>query len=314
MDQPWSDAVEEILDCDHVTMLAYVTPAKGVVLLPVSNFAEHDRAAGTVTVNSSVALWKKLVRMKRNPHVALAFHSREHSGTDRPDYVLVQGRVSLGAPVDDYPSTILDRWERFEPWRDQGRLWKRFRRVYGVRVAIVIHAERVTTWPDLACLGTATVEGAARPETGPPSQRAPRNGTGPRIRHRRSAKGAAKLPDVLLGWVGADGFPEVVPVRITGSDERGMLLAAQPGLVPPGARRAGLTAHWFARGMIGQNQRKYTGWLEGGDHELVYAPHTESSYRLPESLTLYRFVSGAATRVWHWRARRSGVLAELYPE
>jgi hypothetical protein len=314
MDEPWSDPVEEVLAGDHVTMLAYVTPAKGVVLLPVSNFAEHDRAAGTVTVNSSVALWKKLVRMKRNPHVALAFHSRAHSRTDRPEYVLIQGRVSLGAPVDDYPSTILDKWERFEPWRDQGRLWKRFRRVYGVRVPIVIHAERVTTWPDLACRGTVTVEGAARPESGPPSQRPPRKGTAPRIRHRRSARGAAKLPHVLLGWVGADGFPEVAPVRITDSDQRGMLLAAPPGLVPPGARRAGLTAHWFARGMIGQNQRKYTGWLEARDEELVYAPHTESSYRLPESLTLYRLVSGAATRVWLWRARRSGALAQLNTE
>ena len=30
----------------------------------------------------------------------------------------------------------------------------------------------------------------------------------------RAASGAAELPHVLLGWVGADGFPVVVPVGV----------------------------------------------------------------------------------------------------
>src|SRR5947209_1357845 len=79
---------------------------------------------------------------------------------------------------------------------------------------------------------------------------------------RRAAARAARLPDVLLGWVGADRFPVVVPAGIGGCDERGIRLMAP--LLPPGGRRAGLTAHWFSRGTVGQNQRKHTGWLEVG--------------------------------------------------
>jgi hypothetical protein len=98
---------------DHVVMLVYATPANGTVLLPLTNFALRDRAAGTLTaLNSSVAMWKKLERIRRNPRVALAYHTRAHAGTDRPEYVLVQGSASVGAPVDDYPSTILENWER----------------------------------------------------------------------------------------------------------------------------------------------------------------------------------------------------------
>lgn len=82
-----------------------MTPAGGVVLGPVTNFATHDRDAGTVTVNSSIGAWKKLERIRHNPRVALAFHTREHGFTDRPEYVLVQGTASLSEPIADYPAT-----------------------------------------------------------------------------------------------------------------------------------------------------------------------------------------------------------------
>src|SRR3954451_25384942 len=96
----WPDAVDEILDGDHVVMLAYVTPARGVVLLPVSNFAVRDREAGTVTAaNSSVGVWRKLDRIRSNSQVALAYHTREHAACGRPEYVLVQGRATLSPPT-----------------------------------------------------------------------------------------------------------------------------------------------------------------------------------------------------------------------
>jgi hypothetical protein len=111
---------------------------------------------------------------------------------------------------------------------------------------------------------------------------------------------------VLLGWIGTDGFPLAVPVEVAGTDERGILLDGPEGLVPPGGRRAGLTAHWFHG--YGQNQRKYTGWLEAEpDHRrLLYAPHTEASYRFPSSKTVFRLVSGGATRLGLRGARRAG--------
>jgi hypothetical protein len=304
----WPDLVDEILDGDHVVMLTYVTPAQGAVLLPVNNFALRDRAEGLLTaVNSSVGVWRKLDRIRRNPHVALAYHTREHGLSGCPEYVLVQGRATLSPPVPDYPSSILENWERFEPWSKQGRLWKRWQRVYALRVAIQVSVERVVVWPDLACRGAPEVHGTPLPSQ-PRPQPPPKKGTGPRINHRRAARRAARLPHVLLGWVGADGFPLAVPVEVGGPEEDGMVLAAPRGLVPPGARRAGLTAHWFSRYVIGQNQRKHTGWLEADPEggRLLYAPHTESSYRFPTSRTLFKLVSGGGTR-WGLRgARRAG--------
>jgi hypothetical protein len=302
----WPESVEDILDGDHAVMLAYATPACGVVLAPVSNFGLHDRAAGVVTVNSSVGAWKKLDRIRRNPHVALAFHTRAHATNDRPEYVLVQGRAALAPPVPDYPSTVLENWERLEPWRDLGPLWKRWLRVYALRVEIRIKIERLVIWPDLGCHGEAVVHGAALPSEPPPPQAAPAKGTAPRVNHSRAARRAARLPHVLLGWVGADGYPTAIPVQVSGTDERGILLDC-PVIPPTGGRRAGLTAHWFSQGVVGQRQRIHTGWMEVPPTEgpVTYAPHTSAAYRMPASRLVYRTAVGLETRRRYRQARRA---------
>src|SRR5439155_3239977 len=169
----WPDSLDEILIGDHAVMLAYVTPARGVVLAPVTNFGLHDRAAGVVMVNSSVGAWKKLDRIRRNPHVALAFHTRAHAEHARPEYVLVQGTAALGPPVEDYPSTILETWDQVEPWRNRAWWWKRWQRIYALRVDIRIAIERIVVWPDLSCTGPPVVYGKPLPEEAPPAQRAP---------------------------------------------------------------------------------------------------------------------------------------------
>jgi hypothetical protein len=303
----WSDDVDAVLRADHVIMLAYATPARGAVLLPVTNFGVLDRERGVVrSVNTSVGMGTKLERMRRNPRVALAYHTRDHSLTDRPEYVLVQGTATLSGPIDDYPSTILENWERFEEWEGQHPLWKRWRRVYGRRVEVELAVERIVVWPDRSCAGEPEVEGEPLPAEPPAAQSPPRKGTGPRLDHRRAARRLAKLPHRVLGWIGADGFPVMAPVEVRGADDDGILLAVPPGIVPPGGRRAGLSAHWFAEGMIGQDQRKHTGWLEADSDRIVYAPHTDSSYRFPESTALYRVVSGGGTRWYEWRGRRAG--------
>jgi hypothetical protein len=168
-------------------------------------------------------------------------------------------------------------------------------------MAIDVAVERIVVWQNLACTGAPEVIGTPLPDSPPPPQDPPKKGTGPRIDHGKAARRAARLPNVELGWIGADGFPVVGPVEITGTRPGGMLLRGPT--LPPGGRRAGLTAHAFSRGVIGQNQRKHTGWLDvepdGG--EAVYAPHTESSYRFPANRTLYQLVSGGGTR-WHLRS------------
>ncbi len=282
-------------------MLGYVTPARGVVLTPVTNFALHDREAGTVSTSTSVGAWKKLARIRANPNIALAFHTRAYADHERPEYVLVQGRASLGPPVEDFPSTVLEQWERIEPWRSLGPLAKRWLRVYGRRVEVKVFVERVVVWPDLACVGPPDVYGRALGASSPPSQAPPAGGTGPRVAHRRAAWEARRLPDALLGWVGADERPMIVPVGIGPAARDGIELLAPPGLLPAGARRAGLTAHWFSRGVTGQRQIVHTGWLDGS----IYAPHTRASYFMPPLRPIYRLVVGGVTRRRYRRAVRA---------
>lgn len=306
----WTDEVDEILGGDQCIALAYVTPANGVVVAPVTNFGMRDRERGTIAVNSSVGAWKKLDRIRRNPDVALAFHTREHGYSDRPEYLLAQGRATLSDPIPDYPSAIIEQWERYEAWRDLGPLSKRWLRVFALRVEITVAVERLTVWPDLACRRAPEVHGATLLPDPPKPQRPPARGTGPRISHARAAKRAKRLPHVLLGWVGTDGLPVVIPVEVVGTDPGGIVLDAPAGMVPAGGRRAGLTAHWFADRVIGQDQRIHTGWLNADAEKgrILYAPHTTAAYRFPASARLFRLVAGAGTR-WRLRgARRAGLV------
>jgi Pyridoxamine 5'-phosphate oxidase len=305
----WSDEVDEILGADQVVALASVTPAKGVVLTPLTNFGLRDREAGTLTaVNSSVGVWKKLERIRRNPKLALAYHTRQHGFSGRPEYVLVQGDAKLLPPVADYPAVLGEAWDRFGGKVGGGRLWDRWLRVWAERVAVEIAVERVIAWRDLACRGEAEVHGAALPPNPPAPQRPPRRGTAPRLDHRRAARRAHRLPYVLLGWVGADGYPVAVPVEVAGYEERGIVLEAPESLVPAGGRRAGLTAHWFARYTFGQRQRVHTGWIQPDrpDSRVLYAPHTQTGYRLPTSRFLFRVVAGFEARRRLRQRRRSG--------
>jgi hypothetical protein len=307
----WPDNVDEVLGGDQAVALGYVTPAGGVVVTPLTNFGIRDREAGTMTpLNSSVAMWRKLQRLREDPRVAVAYHTREHGFCDRPEYVLVQGRAHLSPPEDrGWLERNRDSWERFGGPREVGPLWEWWLRIYHWRVAIEIAVERVVVWPDLTCRGTPEVYGSPLPTDPPEPQRAPARGTGPRIDHVRAAKRAGRLPNRLLGWVGADGLPVVISVGVAGTEERGIVLEAPEGLVPPGGRRAGLAAHAFARYTYGQNQRKHTGWLEAeSSGRVVYAPHTEAGYYLPWSRFVFRLAAGFETRRRLREARRAGFL------
>ena len=55
----WSDEVDDILAGDMTAGLAYPTPAKGVVIIPMSPLGIRNRAAGTVTLSSTIAFPKK---------------------------------------------------------------------------------------------------------------------------------------------------------------------------------------------------------------------------------------------------------------
>jgi hypothetical protein len=308
----WPDSIEAILGGDQAMAFGYVTPASGVVLAPLTNIGLSDRSSATVTpVSSSVGAFKKLERIQQNPRVALAYHTREHGFSDGPEYVLLQGRARL-SPVEDrtWVERHIENWEHFAGPRDVGPLWERWMSAYHWRVGITVDVERVVAWPDLACSGPPTTYGAPLPPDPPPPQRPPRNGTGPRVNHRRAARQAARLPNVLLAWVGADGFPVIAPVRIGEATAGGIALAPPAGLAPPpGGRRAGVLAHRFAKYTYGQHQRSHTGWLTSDGSSVLYAPHTKHGYYMPWSRFAYRLSAGAATQVGLRRARKAGFVA-----
>jgi hypothetical protein len=244
-------------------------------------------------------MWKTLQRIQQNPRVAVAYHTRKHGFSDRPEYALVQGRAKLTPIGDrDWVERHLENWERFSGPRRVGPIGERWLEAYHWRVGVSIDVERLVVWPDIGCRGEPTVYGERLPTEDPESQRPPRNGTAPRIKHVRAAKRARRLPNLLLGWIGADGFPVIVPIAIAGCEQHGFVLDAPEGVpLPLGGRRAGFLAHSFARYTFGQNQRKHTGWLEvGPDRPAIYAPHTNSGYHLPKSRLLYRISSGFLTR------------------
>src|SRR5881227_2538110 len=96
----WPDAVDEPIGGDLTAALAYVTPAGGAVVAAVAPIGLRDRDAGTVTFTTSLGFGRKLDRIRSNPRVALAYHAREHSFSDAPQYVLVQGEASFETEPD----------------------------------------------------------------------------------------------------------------------------------------------------------------------------------------------------------------------
>ncbi len=304
----WSDREDDAIAGDLTAALAYVTPAGGVVLAAVAPIGLRDRDAGTATFTTSLGFGRKLDRMRRNPSVALAYHAREHGFASVPDYVLLQGQASF----DLEPSqSVLDEVvapasTRFMGPPKRGRFWDRWlREYYADRVLVTVAVTRVVSFDDLAARGAPRVTG---PPLGdhPAPQEPPAKGTVPRIDVDRAARREGHLPHILLGFVGADGLPVVLPVGIEGAGPDGLRLSAPPTLVPPGGRRAGLLAHRYEAKLIGLESRQHTGWLEvGEDGSVVYAPHTESGFRAPANKTILLLANGLMAKRGLRTARRA---------
>jgi hypothetical protein len=303
----WTDDVDQILGSDLAAGFAYLTPAKGVVITPMAPLGLRDREAGTVTVTTSQAMWKKLDRVRRNPGVALAFHAREHGLTDKSGFVLVQGRARFpAAPDRGWLESITPEWERFLGPRSTGLAGRVLDVYYWQRVPITIQVERIVAYADDAAAASPHVAGKPPAQPAPP-QEPPRGGTTARVDAAKVAAHAGRLAHTLLGWCGEDAMPEVVPAAAIGSAASGVLLSVPAGSVPAGGRRAGLTCHQFRPRMIGQEQRVYTGWLQSdGSERATYAPHTKAGYRLPPSKVAFTLASASIALRMN-KAREAGV-------
>jgi len=289
---PWSDADDEVLGGDLTAALGYITPAGGVVVTPVAPIGLHDRDAGTVTFTTSLGFGRKLERIDAEPCVALAYHAREHGFARGSRFVLVQGRASYDAHPDAkvLEERVAPASARFMGPPRTGPFWDRWLSAYyGDRVLVTVNVERVISWPDLDCAGEATVTGIALASGEPPAQDPPANGVAPRVDVERAASRLRRLPHVLLGYRGIDGFPLVVAVKVGDSGPSGIAL---DGPLPPGARRAGVMAHRYESQLVGLETRQHTGWLDGG----LYAPHTETGFRAPANKTLLLLANGFMAR------------------
>ena len=69
-----------------------------------------------------------------------------------------------------------------------------------------IDVHRVVAWPSPDGWGEAEVYGEVLPSH-PDPQRAPGNGTRPRINVAKAAGQISVLPHRVLAWKGSDGFP-----------------------------------------------------------------------------------------------------------
>jgi hypothetical protein len=307
----WPDDVDEIIGGDLTAALAYVTPAGGAVVTAVAPVGLRNRDAGTVSFTTSLGLGRKLERIARNPRVALGYHSREHGFAHTPGFVLVQGDAAPAVEPDRayLEGTLRPQARKFMGPPKEGKLfWDRWLREYYMdRIPVEIAVTRVSVWADEHCSRLReTIGSAAAGE--PPTQNEPRNGTGPRVDVMRAAKRLRALGNLLLAYVAADGYPEVVPVEITDAGPGGIRLSSQRAL-PPGGRRAGLLAHSYRPQLIGLAARQHTGWLTVDAGGGLYAPHTETGFRAPANKTALLLANGLLAKRGLRRARRAAQAA-----
>jgi hypothetical protein len=314
----WPDAADAVIRGDLAVAAAYVTPAGGAVVTCVSPLGLGDREAGRLSFTSSLGFPKKLERILTDPHVSLAYHTRQHgfaatsSYAAASSYVLAQGTASVD--LHPAPERLADLARDSEPFLGKpmsGPAWDWVLREYHQeRVFVDVALERAAVWPDLAARDPMTVTGAPWPGA-PGEQKPPKNGTSPRVDMAAVARQAGALPYRLLAYRGADGFPVIVPVTVTGHDEAGLRLDGPPALLPPGGRRAGFLAHSFRSQCIGLSTRTLTGWLTVTGEGALYAPHTSKGMSAPPSKTLVLATSGLMAKYGLWRARRDGTSARL---
>ena len=309
----WDDDVEAVVRGDLTAALAYVTPAGGVVVTAVAPVGCSDRETGRLGFTTSLGLSKKLQRICADPRIALAFHSRLHGFATDPMFVLGQGL----ADVDLTPSrqrllTVAEAAERYVGPITRGRLWDRYLHEYYLeRVVVDVAVRRMQSWSDRWARSDHRVAGLAPAAPAPP-QEPPARGTSPRVDINRLAARVSKLPHRLLAYRGADGYPVVVPLQITGHGAAGLRLQAADGLLPSGGRRAGLLAHAYHPQLVGLSSRTMTGWLDvGEDGGATYAPHTAKGWTVPPSKPLILVANGMLAKIGYRRAVRAGVLQEL---
>jgi hypothetical protein len=295
----WGDELDAIFARDLTVGLGYRTPAGGVVVQAVAPIGLRDRESGTLGFTTSLGFSKKLERIAADPRVALAFHAREHGTASGTRYVLAQGTANVvEQPTQGERDLVRRQATEHLGAPREGFIWDRWlREYYFSRVPVWVTVSRLLAWRTLDAAGEPDIATGEPPSVEPcESQRAPKNGTGPRINVTRAAKRLRATDHHLLGYAGADGAPVIVPITPGADDASGIELSCATAL-PQGGRRAGLLGHSYRPQLVGLETRQYTGWLEvGEDGSARYAPHTETGYKAPANKTLLLLLNGALAK------------------
>jgi hypothetical protein len=292
----WDDTADAIIGGDLTAALAYVTPAGGVVVVPIAPIGLRDRERGTVGFTTSRGFGRKLDRIAADPHVALAYHARDHGRTDQAGFVLVQGRARV-EPVDpDRDAALAEQAERYLGPLRRGRFWDRWLAAYYAdRVLVTVDVDRVVRWDTEAGDGAVRRSGAGDPTPAPPSD--PALGAAPRVRIRRVAKRLGR-GHRLVGWRGSDGYPEVRPVRSVALAGDVLRIDAGGGPLPAGGRRAALLAHDYRHQLVGLREHHALGWLDApsGGGAATFAVRSAGGFVAPPNKTLLLLVNGYLAR------------------
>lgn len=306
MSVTWPGDIDAVFDGDLTAGLGYRTPAGGVVVQAVAPIGLRDRVRGTLGFTTSLGFSKKLERIAADPRVALAFHAREHGRASGTRYVLAQGTADvIGQPSD----ALRDRVRTLAAERlgapRHGPFWRYWLREYYVtRVPVEVTLTRILSWSTLDAAGAPDVLGEPLDPREPAPQSPPRKGTAPRTDVARAARRLHATAHTLLGYVGSDDFPVVVPVRVGAGDPDGLALTSAFAL-PAGGRRAGVTGHSYRAQLVGLDTRQHTGWLEVSAAGARYAPHTAVGYRAPANKTMLLLLNGALAKRGVRRAARA---------
>jgi hypothetical protein len=304
----WSDEIDDILAGDLTVGIGMPTGMRGVSLATVTTLGLRDRSAGRVTFTTSLGFGRKLERIADDPRIAVAYHTRQHGGTDRPGYVLVQGRAAVTAPTETERDELGERAAQFMGQVATGWFWDRWLRVYYYdRVLVHITAERLLWWPDGDTAKPPQVLGAPMPEGVVPSQEPPRDATVARVPVDKTLKTAHRMRHQLIGVVQGDGMPLVLPTQTSGRSGDALRLDVPSALLPRGARRAGFMAHDFHAGLVGLSNATHTGWLQaGGERQVRWTPHTRHAFTAPPNKTLLLLANGFMARRGYKQAIKQG--------
>lgn len=309
MSGEWPTEGTDIIGGDLLACFATTTPMGGTTLVPVSPFGMYDEVEATVTLSSPVSMCGKLARLLANPRCALAFFSRDHGLGSTPGFVLVQGDAELHRQATpEFIDAMHAAWPRFlPPIPESGWRRRAGRGYYDWLVPVRIHVQRLTFWPSADAVGDATVVGAAAPPTDSAPQRPPAKGTTSRVPASRWRKQFERSPHRLVGCVGSDGYPVILPVTAVATAEGLDLVHLD---LPAGGRRAGYFGFWFDRQLAGQGGLMTTGWLDGDDEggHRTYAIHTRTAFNLPRSMMSPKTLVPLAVGFVHRKAERKGLV------